>query len=273
MKRCIWSWGLSMAALLLWASVASAQPGGGAAGTGPAGDERPPAVKPAEKPSQVDATDLKRLDPSCDVWVDAKNKQVILEGEVCLREAPLELFACMRGYKEHEAVVRINTMAFVVHAALLAVGAKPGSPVQFRPKFVPASGTTVDIDVHWTDERGMKQRARAQDWIRDNKTKKEMSQSWVFGGSRFWKDEEGHEHYAAEGGDFICVSNFPGAMLDLPIESTDANEDLLFEAFTDHIPPRMTKVTLVLKPRLEEAKPASQDAQGAPPGASSSGAK
>jgi hypothetical protein len=155
----------------------------------------------------------------------------------------------------------------------LAVGVKPGSPVQFRPKFVPAAGPTIDIDVYWTDASGAKQKARAQDWIRDNKTKKEMSHTWVFGGSRFWKDEEGREHYAAEGGDFICVSNFPSAMLDLPIESTDANEDLLFEAFTDHIPPRLTKVTLVLTPQLDKAAGASQNTQSAPPGASSSAPK
>ena len=56
----------------------------------------------------------------------------------------------------------------------------------------------------------------------------------------------------AEAGDFICVSNFPDAMLDVPARSTDSNEDLLFEAFTENIPPRGTKVTIVLVPEIEK---------------------
>jgi hypothetical protein len=38
-------------------------------------------------------------------------------------------------------------------------------------------------------------------------------------------------------------------MLDLPIESSQANGELLFQAFTANIPPKGTKVRLVLIPR------------------------
>jgi hypothetical protein len=79
-----------------------------------------------------------------------------------------------------------------------------------------------------------------------------LDQPWIFGGSGFWKDEStGKEYYQAEGGDFICVANFPSAMLDLPIESSESNADLLFQAFTERIPPRGTPVTLILKPKTE----------------------
>jgi len=52
-------------------------------------------------------------------------------------------------------------------------------------------------------------------------------------------------------GDLICVSNFPDSVLDLPIQSTDSDASLLFEAFTEHIPSRGTPVTLVLAPKKE----------------------
>jgi len=69
----------------------------------------------------------------------------------------------------------------------------------------------------------------------------------VFAGSAFWKDpQDGTEHYQADGGDFICVSNFPTATLDLPIESSQSNEALLFEAFAGRVPPRDTDVEMVL---------------------------
>lgn len=83
------------------------------------------------------------------------------------------------------------------------------------------------------------------------KTKKSPAVNWVFAGSRFVKDEEGHEHYLGDSGDFICVLNNPIAMLDLPILSGGAIESRLFEANTDAMPPAETPVTIILKPTLK----------------------
>jgi len=79
--------------------------------------------------------------------------------------------------------------------------------------------------------------------------------NWVFVGSGYYLDERtGKKAYIAEGGDLICVSNFPDSMLDLAIKSTDKqNEGLLFEAWTEPIPPRGTDVTMELVPRVEKA--------------------
>jgi hypothetical protein len=199
---------------------------------------------------------LKRLTPEGDVWIDSKNKQVVMQGEVCLTKGPLEMFAVTKGTKEHEAVVAVNTKAFVVHSALLAVGAQSGNTVKYEPKFLPASGTKIDIWIYWTDDKGEQHKARAQDWVKDVKTKQPMKYPWVFAGSGFYLDEATKkQYYMAEAGDFICVSNFPDAMLDIPVESTSDNDDLLFEAFTENIPPKGTKVTVVLIPELDKKAP------------------
>ena len=196
---------------------------------------------------------LTRAHPLYPVWIDKQKKRVILEGSICQTNAPLEMFAVPTGTKEHEAIVSVPTEAYVVHAALLAVGAKPGKPVEFGPKpsdYKPATGTEIDITVKWKNEKGEIQTARAQDWIKNVKTGKSMKEPWVFGGSGFWKDEQtGIEYYKAEGGDFICVSNFPSAMLDLPIESSQSNDELMFQANRDRIPPLNTPVTLILTPK------------------------
>jgi hypothetical protein len=196
---------------------------------------------------------LKRLMPDADVWIDAKNKQVIMQGDVCLTKGPLEMFAVTKGTKEHEAVVAVNTKAYVVHSALLALGAQAGSTVKYEPKFMPPSGTTIEILVYWTDDKGEQHKARAQDWVQNVKTKQAMTYPWVFAGSGFYVDEATKkQYYMAEAGDFICVSNFPDAMLDIPVESTSDNDDLMYEAFTENIPPRGTKVTVVLAPQIEK---------------------
>ena len=226
-----------------------------------------PPPSPASAPAKTglgDPPGATRLSPQHDVWLDKMRKVVIIDGEVCLREGQLEMFVCIKQTKEHESILTANTKAFMVHAALLALGAQPGKPVQFDPKYVPASGTEVDITLLWIDKDGKKRQARAQDWIRDGNTKKPLTYNWVFAGSGFWEDDETKiKHYLAEGGDFICVSNFPSAMLDLPVESSQSDQARGYECNTENIPPVRTKVRIVLKPKLE-AKEQPKKAAAAP---------
>ena len=193
-----------------------------------------------------------RLSPKHDAWLDSKRGVVIVDGQVSLRRGMLEMFACTRNTKEHESIVSANTQAFLVHAALLRLGAEPGHPVAFVPEYKPPAGTEVQIEVQWRDPEGREHTARAQDWIRDLRTGEAMSHAWVFAGSRFWTDEEtGRQYYQAEGGDFICVSNFSTAMLDVPIKSSQSNDALEFEAFTERIPALGTPVRLLFRPVVE----------------------
>lgn len=211
-------------------------------------------LKPVRLPKLPEPEGATRLSPKFDVWLDAKRGAVLVDGQVSLRRGMLEMFACIRNTKEHESVVTADTQAFLVHAGLLRLGAEPGHPAQFVPEFKPPTGTEIDITVEWRDADGKLQTAKAQDWIRDLKTGKAMTYPFVFAGSRFWTDAEtGKQYYQAEGGDFICVSNFGTASLDIPVESSQSNDALEFEAFTERIPPLGTPVRLVLKPVLKNA--------------------
>jgi hypothetical protein len=193
---------------------------------------------------------LQRLAPDADVWIDRQYGRLVLRSEVVFREGPLELFLCPKGTKEHESILACNAKAYLVHAGLLALGVEPGRPVVFRPEYRAAEGPEIDVHVYWKDAQGKQQAARGQDWIRNVKTGKALDHPWVFGGSGFWKDEQsGEEYYMAESGDLICVSNFPSATMDLPIESSQSNESLIYECYTDRIPPLGTPVTVTLTPR------------------------
>jgi len=203
---------------------------------------------------------LVKLSKKHDVWMDTKRKAIIVDGKICLREGQLEMFACPKGTKEHESIVALNCLPEEVHAGLLALGAKQGTTVKFDPKYESATGEIVDIFVMWKEPDGTAKEVRAQEMIKHAKTGKAMEYDWVFAGSGFYKDpESGRLHYQANGGDFICVSNFPTATLDLPVESTQANGGLLFHAFTENIPAKGTAVRLVLVPRIKKAdKPAAE---------------
>jgi hypothetical protein len=208
---------------------------------------------PPSPPRLPEPKDAQRLDPVLPVWLDMNEKAVLVDGQICLREGMLEMFACTRNTKEHESIVSANTKAKIVHAGLLRLGAESGTPVQFRPTYKPPTGTEIDVLVRWVDEKGKPHEVRAQDWIKDMKTGKPMTYPFVFAGSYFLKDPDtGREHYAAEGGDFVCVSNFGTAMLDIPAKSSQSNEELEFQTITEKIPPLGAPVRLVFKPKLKK---------------------
>ena len=204
---------------------------------------------PAPQPVAPDRhPELKRLSPKDEVWIDAKGKRVVIGGEIAVDKGAIEFFACPQGTKEHESIVSARSTAQLVHVGLLAIGLVPGKPVSFDPDYVAASGPVVRVTMRWTDDAGRTQEVPAQQWIRDTRSGEAMREQWVFAGSVFWKDpSDGKEYYQADGGDLVCLSNFPTAMLDLPIESSQSNDALLFDAFEGRVPPRGTVVEMILQ--------------------------
>jgi hypothetical protein len=192
---------------------------------------------------------LRRLSPTEEIWIDVAQRQVVVGARVALDTGPIEVFACPRGTKDYEAVVSTLASARLVHTALLAIGLEPGSPVSFDPDYAAATGPPVSVTMRWQDAEGVVREARGQDWVRDARTGKPLTVDWVFAGSRRWQDDrDGTDVYEADQGDLVCVSNFPSATLDLPIESSDTNDDLLFEVFAGRVPPKGTEVDMILAP-------------------------
>lgn len=187
--------------------------------------------------------------------IQGDRRRVLLQAEVCLREGQLEQFLTRKGTKEHEAILAADVDARDIHKALLATGAEAGSPVQFVPQYKPAKGTVVKVSVQW-EEKGKLRTEAAQRWIRHAMSKKDLMHDWVFGGSRFVKDPEGvrPEYYLAQDGDLICVSNFESALLDLPVNSPAMDADRVYIANSDRIPPKETKVVVILEPIVEAKK-------------------
>jgi hypothetical protein len=286
----------------------------------PASASDPNGNAPADTPQAAKQNEaIVSLNPNRTVLLDREGKRLLVKTHVVLREGQLEMLCCPAQTKEHESILAVDARAYVIHAGLVALGAKPGMPVQYRPQFKPPSGQPIDIFLQWTDAQGKAHRVRAQEWIRTathrmyvaafdklpadlilperddewpiryhpkfkeltwfgpmsaaqrdkllslshdaayqkairtffaDGQSKQLEAGWVFVGSGYYVDEKtGEKSYLAEGGDLICVSNFPTAMLDLSIKSTDkADEGLLFEPWTERVPPKGTEVTMELVP-------------------------
>jgi len=85
--------------------------------------------------------------------------------------------------------------------------------------------------------------------IFDQSQIRQMDANWVFAGSGFNVDSAtGEKFYLAEAGDLICVANFATATIDLSVESSATNDGLMFEAYTERIPPVGTKITIEIVP-------------------------
>ena len=206
-----------------------------------------PGKKPAEK-KQV------QVGKNVSLEIEGDQRRVVIDAYVCLRQGQLEQFLTRKRTKEHESILAADIDAREVHAALNLAKAKEGAPVQYRPVFKVATGTTIKITLEY-EEKGKTIRVPAKSWIREIKTKKDLEHDWVFAGSRFNEDQldkNQKPYYLANDGDVICISNFDTAMLDLPIDSTKENADLTFEAHTDRIPAKETPVRVILEPVLEK---------------------
>lgn len=198
--------------------------------------------------------DLRKLDKVSPIWVSKDRKHVALGGEICLREGLLEFFACRRNSKEHESIVSLDVPPHLIHAALLAVGAKQGAPAKFDPVFVPPTGDVIEIEIRWFEPKNKEiQNARAQDFILENESGKTMQASWVFTGGLFGVDPDGKKYYLANvTGEVFGVSNFPGSVLDVPFESSSDNSQLCYAPNTKRIPDVGTKCLLILTRKGEK---------------------
>jgi hypothetical protein len=207
--------------------------------------------------SQTVAPPVKRAEIGKNIVLETQGdvRRVRVAAAVCFREGALEMLMCRKNTKEHESVLHADIDARQLHTALLLAGAKAGSPVKFEPKYTPASGTTIKVTLEYQKD-GKFVTVPGQDWVRDAKTRKAMPYSWVFAGSVFYSNQDDPKQpplYAANGGDVICVSNFPDAMFDLPVNSPkDWEAGRLYEAFTERIPPMDTAVTIILEPVAEK---------------------
>ncbi|HEV3237621.1 MAG TPA: YdjY domain-containing protein [Gemmataceae bacterium] len=208
------------------------------------------------KPATPPETKKVKAGKNVTVEIQGDKRRVLIEAVVCLREGQLEMLMCRRQTKEHEAVLAADVDARDIHKALVLAGAEAGSPVQFSPKFKPASGTVIKVSVQY-EEKGKVITVPGQKWVRNAKTKKDMDLDWVFAGSRFVPNEEDRskpDYYLANEGDLLCLCNLESALLDLPAESPKALAERFYEANTDNIPDRDTKVTVILEPVIEKKK-------------------
>jgi hypothetical protein len=223
----------------------------------------PPAAAPerpgdAKKEEVKQEPERKKAELKKNIFIETQGdkRRVLVNAVVCNRQTILEQLLTKKGGKEHEAILAADIDARDLHTVLMVAGAEPGSTVTYRPKFKAPTGTAIKIFLEY-EKDGKKVRVRAQEWVRNIKTKKELHTDWVFAGSHLIPDpldKTKKPTYAANLGDVICISNFDSALLDVPFDSPKDNDDLTFETHTERIPAEKTPVLVILEPVLEKKR-------------------
>ena len=243
--------------------------------------------KEAEKPDVVMAENGEQLNlPGIKIRI--KERYIDVDVIVCLTNGLLELVACAKDTKEHEAIISVQAKAAHIHAALLLLRAQPGSPAtrkliegengengengeDGRWVELPPSGSKVDVYLVVKDKDGKPVEHPISDFLvknhdrfdvkleGDEKTGVERfpTHTFLFAGSHVYKGEQGPPKYLADvDGNVISLSTFGDELLCLPGKHSQGNEALVWEVDSTHLPKLGTKIILRLRPQLPGAPPA-----------------
>lgn len=189
----------------------------------------------------------------------------------------LELVACTRGSREHEALVTIDAKPSDLHVALLLLGLEPGTPqTGIRGEdgwtLVPPTGPAVDL--HFLvplqgpeDEQSdlTETLVPVESWVFDQATEAVLPDpthgGWIFTGSRLVRDTrqppgpDNPEVYLADvNGTVISLVHFGDETIGRDTTVTESNDGQNLVPHPATMPPNGTRVVLRIS-RVQPANP------------------
>ncbi len=213
----------------------------------------PVPAKPVAEPA-ADLGHLEELVPGVRI---ARGTAVVLDGTINIDQGPpdgLEVFACLKDGKTHEALIKLATsQGQVVKAACIAaLGLADGQPAD-EGSGQPSRGTPVTLTVRWRDGTTWKQIA-ASSLIRDRVVDRAYpALPWIYTGSRFQRIFQNGPDGRPQARDVFMLDSTrsiavnydePDALIASPFPG--AKLDVRFEAYSAICPPAGTPIELVI---------------------------
>ncbi len=175
------------------------------------------------------------------VMLNQKEGYASLPATVALKEGLIELLLCTKWGRVHETV--LVTEAYPVHlqTALLLLGLKFGSPVEFAGDSKSPLGDKTEIWVEWG--KGDKKNKVRIEQLAIDKTKNESMPNvdWVFTGSQFVNGV----FFAQQEGSIITTYRDPNTMFDNPLP--EGADDTVYLVNSKVVPDIGTQVTVYFK--------------------------
>lgn len=207
------------------------------------------------------------------VSINVQERCVDVESSVCLHRGDLELVACTKGTKEHESIVAVEAKPMHIHAALLLLGAKPGSPATRKQVGdqaerwldVPPHGGPVDVLLVLKGKDGRLVEHPISDFIAASQRRSDdpagveheersPTHTFLFAGSALHGEGPGPRRYLSdETGNVISLSTFGDELLCLPGIHSHDSRALMWQVNAEALPPVGSRVTLRLRPKIPHA--------------------
>ncbi|MEZ5989251.1 MAG: YdjY domain-containing protein [Planctomycetota bacterium] len=230
----------------------------------------PPASKPAaQEPAPLDEKQKKELVEILakgGVTIDFAAKTVSVEATVNTRDDYIEYILIGPRGKRHEGLFVTAAKPRLIHAAMIALGFKPGKNAEAIPKDPfpteeevekgvdthirkPPEGQKLYLSVHWKDEDGKRVEYRVDDLYHDLVHGGSIQDAeWIYLGSRMAPLYKGEDPVFLADYDQNLISNYyvrPDNQL-VTIRHPHAWDDSIWFPITDRLPPKGAPVTFVL---------------------------
>jgi hypothetical protein len=135
-------------------------------------DPKPDVETPSKSTAPINIADRADMKLVNGLSINQDTGEVLVRGQVAIRQGFLEQLVCFKGTREHESLVVVNVAASNIHAALLAVGASAGHPgIWSRDKATvndlklqPPAGDLVSVQVEFVLD-GVTRRCDLGEWI------------------------------------------------------------------------------------------------------------
>lgn len=206
-------------------------------------------------------------------------KGLEVSGKVVMQQGILDFLAVITGGREYESVLALDVKPSMLHASLIAIGAKSGptpSYIEWKTKQDTEAGkkdvkplepgSSLQLTLVWKTPDGKTHEVPAVSFLYNRRTKQVEPQTnpWIFTGGYFGKSIEGKTIYVAdEDGAVISVVPESSAVINLAVSAGNPYDspDEGFMPNKDVVPPRDTPVVLRISLIPVETKTESKDAQ------------
>lgn len=178
------------------------------------------------------------------ILLHRRERYISFPAEFIEQVSVLEVIIATPDGRLHESLLKADISPLQLQAMLYLLDLNNGPRLDTETL---RQGDLVDLDIEWTDAKGVRQREPIEGWIIDGRTKAPMKrEGWVFVGSGmrngvFLADSEGN----------ICINYSVGStILDTPDPA--GADDTVFTVNQDKPrPPETADVRVLLTPRAK----------------------
>jgi len=205
-------------------------------------------IRPKSAEAIDPTTQIQKLSDSLyqigDVLVETVEREVTINGTINIvnSDTILEFFASGKLGKTHESLIILEAEPIHVQVALLRLGMNPGMNLTVQGDPHPPKGDSAEIWIEW-QRQDQTVRYRAEELVWNSITDKRMQHTdWIMTGARIVNNQFTAQLFH----NVIALYRDPDSIFNHSF--IDGTDDRTFRVNNEIVPPKGTKVKVIIKP-------------------------